>query len=177
MGMGVAYTAHMSEELQRFWAKVKKTSGCWLWTAALRNKGYGAFCYKQNGRTIQGRAHRFSYEIHKGPIPPGLFVLHKCDTPSCVNPQHLFLGTIQDNVNDMLNKRRHVPGGTHCRDAGKWKRGVAHHGAKITAADVKKLRKMHSTGEWTYSKLGAEFSINGSAAYKVVNRLLWRHVT
>jgi hypothetical protein len=96
--------------VQRFWDKVQKTEGCWLWTGSKYNKGYGSF-----NRT---RAHRFSYELHYGPIPVDLFVCHHCDNPPCVNPSHLFLGTALDNTQDELFKERH-PKQTPCDYKGK----------------------------------------------------------
>src|SRR3990172_4237019 len=99
--------------INSFWAKVNKSDGCWTWTASKRKFGYGAFVWADSeGRIIQGRAHRFSYELHHGPIPLGICVLHKCDNPACVRPSHLFLGTRADNNFDMLSKGRHVCGGT-----------------------------------------------------------------
>jgi len=122
---------------QRFWNKVNKTDTCWLWTASKRNKGYGAFSYTRDGKMIQDRAHRYSWEIHKGSIPEGLFVLHSCDVPACVNPSHLFLGNNQENVDDMMNKGRHVSGGTYIQKyEGKYERGESHHGAKLDADGV-----------------------------------------
>lgn len=79
-------------------------SGCWLWTGAIRGDGYGNFTY-------QGRnhgAHRVSWAFHHGPIPEGQNVCHKCDTPLCVNPDHLFLGSRSDNMRDMSKKGRGV---------------------------------------------------------------------
>jgi len=161
---------------QRFWAKVKKTNSCWLWTGAKRNKGYGAFSYTENGKLVQDRAHRYSYRLHKGDIPPGMFVLHKCDTPACVNPDHLFLGTNNDNIKDMLRKGRHISGGTHCGEAGDWRRGTEHHAAKLTPDDVREMRRLYAEGGWSYSQLGKRFGVNTSAAYKIVKRLLWKHL-
>ena len=86
----------------RFWMSVTKDeSGCWLWTVAA-NGGYGHL--KRAGKRLL--AHRVSWEIHNGAIPDGLWVLHRCDNPPCVNPAHLFLGTPGDNVLDCVSKGR-----------------------------------------------------------------------
>lgn len=91
---------------ERFEEKVERVpmSGCWIWTAQLEPKnGYGRF--QVNGKTM-GIAHRISYQIYKGEIPENLVVMHVCDTPACVNPDHLKLGTITDNNRDCLQKNR-----------------------------------------------------------------------
>lgn len=90
----------------RFWSKVDRSGGpdaCWNWTSALRSKGYGDFLVRGKERCA---AHRLSYIWAYGPIPNGLFVLHRCDNKLCVNPAHLFLGTHHDNMNDLTTKRR-----------------------------------------------------------------------
>lgn len=79
-------------------------NGCWLWRGSTVGMGYGTLCV--NGRTV--RAHRHSYELYVGPIPKGLFVLHSCDNPGCVNPAHLFTGAGADNMQDCLAKGRFV---------------------------------------------------------------------
>jgi hypothetical protein len=79
-------------------------SGCWLWERVVSPKGYGMF--KSDRKTT--RANRASWMIYRSPIPAGMLVLHKCDNPACVNPDHLFLGTNDDNIEDMHNKGRYV---------------------------------------------------------------------
>lgn len=86
----------------RFWSKVDKSGDCWEWKAAKLPFGYGLFGYK--GKSV--KAHRFSWELSNGEIHYDLLVCHKCDNPSCVNPNHLFLGTHKDNFNDMVEKGR-----------------------------------------------------------------------
>lgn len=94
-----------SNTTANFWEQVDKTSECWVWTGNKCRDGYGKI--KVRSKTV--RAHRFSWELHFGPVPNGKFVLHNCpsgDNPSCVNPGHLWLGTNQDNVDDMFAKNR-----------------------------------------------------------------------
>ena len=75
---------------------------CWLWTGYTHKNGYGGIRVNQK----QIKTHRYSYTLYRGPIPPGLLVLHSCDVRNCVNPRHLFLGTQKDNVQDMMHKGR-----------------------------------------------------------------------
>jgi len=100
--------AKRTPPIERFWAKVDKTGDCWEWTGARFHHGYGLFYESASVRT---RAHRFAYETLAGPIPPGVLVLHRCDNPPCVRPEHLFLGTQADNVADMIAKGRIVSRG------------------------------------------------------------------
>lgn len=93
---------------ERYWSKVVvNEDGCWGWNGNLTTAGYGYMPVTSPGtRQTTIGAHRISYEIHKGPIPEGLFVLHRCDNPPCTNPEHLFLGTPKDNMQDMARKGR-----------------------------------------------------------------------
>jgi hypothetical protein len=99
---------------QRFWPRVRKSTGCWEWTGGrYKSGGYGQF----KASVGQVRAHRFSWELHNGPIPDGMWVLHRCDNPPCVRPEHLYLGTVRENVRDMIERGRgagHFPRKTHC---------------------------------------------------------------
>lgn len=110
----------MIESAPFYW--LTTSAGCWEWTRARNDKGYGQL--RIDGRLVY--AHRWSYEQHTGPIPDGLQVLHRCDNPPCVNPEHLFLGSQADNMRDMVAKGRRGPalrGGwasvnkakTHCK--------------------------------------------------------------
>lgn len=94
---------------KNFEAKINKTESCWLWIGAKDTKGYGALT--SNYKTL--RAHRYSYLLHRGPIPEGLHVCHSCDTPACVNPDHLWLGTNKENHKDKIEKGRIPTGPNH----------------------------------------------------------------
>src|SRR3990167_7750192 len=100
-------TSNRIPPIERFWRSVKKTSTCWLWMASKDTNGYGQFNIKGTATLV----HRFSYELHKGKIPRhnsyhGICVLHTCDIPNCVNPDHLILGTQIDNIKDRDVKLR-----------------------------------------------------------------------
>jgi hypothetical protein len=101
-------------------------SGCWLWMGQISNSGYGRFSV---GNRIQVQAHRFSWELHNGKIPEGLFACHKCDVRCCVNPEHLFIGTQSDNLNDMVQKGRDNPA-----------RGERSARARLTEAQAQAIR-------------------------------------
>lgn len=89
----------------RFWSRVHKGDDCWLWMGSTNNKGYGTIHDPTVGRNVY--THRVSYELNIGPIPSGLEVCHTCDNPPCVRPDHLFVGTHQENMRDMVVKGRH----------------------------------------------------------------------
>jgi len=87
----------------RFWAKVNKTETCWLWTGADDgSEGYGKF--EEGG--MWHRAHRLSYKWHNGALVPGLVILHNCDNPKCIRPDHLIQGTQKENMQDMVRRGR-----------------------------------------------------------------------
>lgn len=93
--------------MERFWSKVDKTDGCWNWTASkFNNSGYGLIKIAGKRRS----AHRVSFELFHGAIPSGMLICHRCDNRACVNPDHLFLGTHRDNMDDMVAKDRQPRG-------------------------------------------------------------------
>ncbi len=144
----------------RFYEKVmaEPNSGCWLWTGCVKNTGYGRI---QVGRRCV-LAHRVSYELHRDPIPPGMHVLHRCDQPGCVNPNHLFLGTHLDNMADREAKGRNNP-----------VRGEAQGTAKLTEADVRKIRA--ASGK--QRDIAKEFGITQANVWSIRARKTWAHAT
>ena len=152
---------------ERFWKYVNKTDTCWLWTGAIHNSGYGIInTGGKNGKAK--RAHRISWAIHYGPIPDGMCVCHHCDTPACVNPEHLFLGTRDDNNQDMKRKGRY----NHTRCA----RGERHWYAKLTDKQVLEIRYKYETDKPTLRSLADEYGVTPQAIHRIVRRRLWRHV-
>ena len=93
-------------DLDRFWDQIEVDGDCWVWLGYTTDAGYGRFYT----RRVQVYTHRFSWTIHNGPIPDGRHVLHKCDNPPCVKPDHLFLGTNEDNIADKIAKGRQPKG-------------------------------------------------------------------
>lgn len=147
----------MNKAEKRFWSRVEKTDGCWIWTGQLNHKGYGAFSAKWDDRQYW-RAHRFSWARHKGD-PGRLFVLHDCDNRACVNPAHLFLGTPADNSDDMKRKRRQAYGERN---------GTA----KLTPTDVRTIR----ASALTYVQLAERYKVCPSHIYNIKIRKRWPHI-
>lgn len=146
----------------RFWRHVQKTAGCWLWTGCEDGKGYGVIGRGGRGGKQDG-AHRVSWELANGPIPPGLIVCHRCDVPMCVNPAHLFLGTHADNGADRDAKGRH-------RYALPPRETIT----KLSEGDVLAIRAAAATT--SYADLAARYGVCRSNISMIVTRRNWRHV-
>ncbi len=157
----------------RFWAQVQKSDGCWLWTGGIFPTGYGWF--NVSGKML--RAHRFSWELHFGPIPDGKIVCHHCDNPACVRPDHLFLGTAQDNKDDCVAKGRQATGdrnGSRIHPE-RLARGEDHGRAKLTEEDVREIRALLASGD-SKSDLGRRFGVTHGMIRHIAAGRSWRHV-
>jgi hypothetical protein len=143
--------------LERFEKKFRVTPGCWLWTGSPGTTGYGAFWLGDKNVA----AHRFSYAAYKGEIATGMLVLHSCDNPLCVNPDHLRLGTNSDNTLDKVSRDR-------CNSS----KGVANHFSKLNEHDVRMIR----SDQRRRGLIACKFGIAVSTVTKIKNRTLWRHL-
>ena len=142
-------------DLKRFWAKVEKTDTCWIWTGAKRG-GYGMFRFK-TGSPVG--AHRISYQLATGKYPKE-FVLHSCDNPACVNPEHLFVGTHQDNMDDMYAKNRRQ---RRMRTV-KPPRKIAF--KKLSREDVQQIRELLARGS-TGISIARRFGVTHQMIYAI----------
>jgi len=147
----------------RFYSKVDRTpapKGCHLWTATVGSHGYGQI-------EVDGKvelAHRIAWELkNNGPVPDGQCVLHHCDNPPCVNPNHLFLGTNADNVRDRDKKNRQARG-----------EQLPQH--KLTDDDVRQIRRDYAD-DMTPKEIAKKFGVLPPAIYKVLRGVNWKHVT
>src|SRR6185503_2652182 len=146
------------EARRRFLNRVKRrTSGCWIWMGAKTDKGYGVVGIPMTRRLT--KSHRLAFEFERGPFDPSLCVLHRCDIPSCVNPDHLFLGTRADNNEDMHRKGRARPGGSRVGIAtAKYRRGERHQNAILDEARVRQIRTL-SEGGSSLSEIARRFGV------------------
>lgn len=172
------------KDISRFWEKVHKSSdenGCWVWTSYKTKLGYGVFSLKC--RAI--KAHRVAWTISHGPTPKGeghhgMCVLHKCDNRACCRPDHLFLGTQQENIKDMICKGRNksTPWDQHPRKhfPERTARGEKIASAKLTAAQVVEIRRLASEGKMSQKSIGNLFGIRHSSIYKIIYRKSWGHI-
>ena len=147
---------------ERFWAKVaiRGPKDCWLWLGATYTDGYGQVRIKRHNV----RVHRVSWMLAGGSIPDNMLVLHKCDTPKCVNPSHLFLGTQQDNARDMIQKGR-----------GRDRKGEKSGTAKLTANDVLEIRCLCANGV-SQSVVAKMFGVSRPNISVIKCGKTWSHV-
>lgn len=141
---------------------IRNTEGCWGWKGCCpKNPGYGQF--RASMKLV--RSHRASWELHYGPIPNGMSVLHRCDNYICSNPEHLFLGNNIDNIRDMISKGRHPTLG---------KCGEKNHRASLTSQQVKEIRNEYSTGNISQISLAKKYSSSRMTICRIINNLTWK---
>ena len=153
----------------RFWDKVEKNGPvsapdlgpCWVWTGDRHEHGYGRL--KETGTRATVYAHRLSYELHHGPIPPDHHVCHRCDNPPCVNPAHLFAGTDRDNHadRDAKNRVRH---------------GERHANAKLTADKARVIRALYAAGGVSQRKIAQLYGVSHQTISELLRGENWRRV-
>lgn len=137
-------------------------NSCWLWQGKPNPFGYGYFNWDGKHKTTCKLAHRAAYELWRGAIPKGLCVLHTCDTPACVNPLHLWLGTRQENNHDRDAKNRTA-------------KGAEHYTTKLTADAVLTLRRLYQEGA-EIKELAQQFGMTITAVFRLATGITWKHL-
>lgn len=150
-----------NKDIERFWSKVdvKGEDECWEWKKCKDKDGYGQ--YQINKKKYL--SHRISWILENGDIPKKMCICHKCDNPSCVNPNHLFLGTNKNNSEDMTNKNRQAKGenqGLH----------------KLTEKQILEIRLKYIPYKYTQQKLAEEYNISRSLIGYIVRNKIWKHI-
>ena len=138
--------------MERFFSKVRKTDECWWWLGTKNNKGYGMFMLRSPDKIL---AHRASYVLHCGPLPEGKNLLHRCDNPACVNPDHLVVGTQRDNQRDMAAKGRGrggIPGSKH-----------------LTDDEVREIRRRYKPRVVTQQILANDFGVSSAMVHFILH--------
>lgn len=138
---------------------VDEHTGCWNWKRSLNTGGYG----NTGARRGEMAAHRLSYVLFVGNIPEGAWVLHRCDNRRCCNPDHLFLGSRQDNMDDMVAK-------------GRSSRGESRRGHKLTGSDVVDIRSRYADGSANQQRLADEYGVTNQTISSIVRGKKWKHV-
>lgn len=148
----------LKERFEKYFEKTPNS--CWIWTGAILKRGYG----QQKTGEKNKRAHRISWELYRGKIPTGMNVCHKCDTPLCVNPDHLFIGTQLDNIRDCIKKNRNA----------KAPNGEEHKNSKLKEKDVRNILK---DKRLSLSKIAKEYGVHRKTIEYIKNGKTWKHIS
>lgn len=144
---------------QRFWQYVEKSDGCWIWRGTQNGRGYGFFYIARKQRLV----HRYAYELLIGPIRDGAVVMHTCDVPLCVRPEHLKAATQRENMLDMKSKGRQLF-------------GTRNHHAGLTDDDVRTIRADYAAGRANMPQLARRYGQSAANMHRVIHRMVWTHV-
>lgn len=169
--VGATVQLNNTPRMLRFWSKVLKTDTCWIWTGERSKFGHGRFLYN----SVRVSAHRFAYETFVGPIPSGLLVCHKCDVPSCVNPDHLFTGTQKDNIQDCVKKGRWVQAKLKAQHPEWCARGEAAGNAVLKTEQALTILSMLRCGV-TLKTVSEAFGITQATASQIRSGKTWKHI-
>lgn len=147
---------------ERFWKYVEKTDSCWIWIGHKRG-GYGQLSLGMSNKQPNVDTHCLSWILHFGEIPAGMDVCHSCDNRACVRPDHLFLGTAQDNSNDAVKKMRHAFGErSGC--------------AKLTEDDVREIRELYNHGRRDWKNIAPYYGVSNTAIGYAARGETWKHL-
>jgi len=159
---------HKSQE-DRFWDAVDKNgeNGCWIWMNSLDHYGYGQICFNQR----KMKATHVSLLLTRGQVvPEGMHCCHKCDVRSCVNPEHLFIGTPKENIHDMISKGRNPLSSVRASH------GEKNGSAKLTEREVLEIRRLCNLKEVTQREIARMFGVCLGMVEQIRGRRAWRHI-
>ena len=143
-----------------FLGSFRMENDCWIWRNSNKKTGYGILNYQ--GKAIS--AHRYSYQLFVGEIPEKLEICHKCDNRRCVNPEHLFLGSKSENMQDAIKK-------------GRFSNGENHYQAKLTENQVREIRNLRQDKPWlSYREIGECYGLSTESIYGICKRRTWKHI-
>lgn len=185
----IAHQPISSSDASRFMGHVEKSDQCWRWLACTDQYGYGITSIRGKSQ----KAHRVSYRIFKGDIPPGLLVMHSCDNPSCVNPDHLSVGTYKDNTADAVKKGRMASGDKNGsrihrdrmprgdasfarRHPELMPRGESNGRSRLSENSVIEIRKLYATGMYSNRLLASKYNVVHQLISRIIRREIWTHI-